>query len=850
MHLLVLCLLVVRLAAADDPVAGNEPAAVSPAARGAFSPTRDPLRPGDFPNWSQPVNRDRVYDFYAKEAIACLRGELRGDFLPAYPGLDGGRHGHWGNQNDQDTWRDGRWAASDHGNLFSGVFSGAGQTVAKAVWVREGDLNGCFDPDSLCFRVRWKGDFLRLSDYRHGFNGAAEMAGEPTAAVPARKLGAGDAYHGFYRQGERVIFRYTLAGKEYTETLGGGRRELAQNDLPRGGPSRWPARVETVGKLGAGNPFAVDTLTLPFANPYGTLFFVSGFDFLSQDTIALCTMTGEVWLVRGVDAGLGKLLWKRFATGLHQPLGLKVLNGQILVLGRDQVTRLVDLNGDDEADFHECLTNAFATSIGSHDYIVGLDADPKGRLLTASASQGILRLNSPTAVEVLGSGLRNPNGIGVSPDGRYVVSQGQEGDWTPASSLFQVDALGKRGVPYFGHPGPREGVETTPPLLYLPRGEDNSSGGAAFVPKWAWPDLSDDGSNLVHLSYGAGSAFLVTRSDHGQPWWHGAATLITGAFDAGPQHARFSRFDRHLYVSGMTGWGTYTPADGCLQRVRRTGRSPMLVRHSVLPDGIELIFSEPLDRETVEQASNHFAQAWNYRYSPAYGSAEYSVAQPGRIGHDRWRVQKASLDRSDRRRLFLELPDIRPANQVHLHVALAPGLSRDIFLTIHTRPLGGAVGGLEQHAGHVAPPPTITSSPVPWESELCGETPRRIELRAATGLQYAQRELRAVAGEYLALDFENPDDMPHNWVLTKVGAADAVARLADKMVAQPDAFGRHYVPESDDILCHSRVLLPRTRTTLYFRAPAAPGRYPYLCTFPGHAQIMRGELVVDPQPPR
>lgn len=843
MRLLATALLASRLLAADDPLPGTKLPAPLPAHPSAFKPDRTPLRPADFPNWQHPVNRDRVFDFYAKQAIAYLRGELTGDVIPPYPGLDGGEQGHWGNQNDQVTWRDARWGASDHGNVFSGVFKGAGQTVPKAIWVREGELNGCFDPESLCFRVRWKGDFLRLSDRRHGFNEAAEMAGEPTASEPARKLGVGDLYHGFYRQGDKIVFSYTLAGKAYTETLGGGRKEYKGVEPMYGGPTRWPTWLETVGRIGTGDDFAVDSLTLPTDNPYGTLFFVSGFDFLSKDSIALCTMTGEVWIVRGVDDNLGKLLWKRFATGLHQPLGLKVLDGHILVVGRDQVTRLVDLNGDDEADFHECVTNAYVTSPGAHDYIVGLDTDPKGRLITATADEGILRLDSRTEFKVLGSGLRNPNGIAVSPDGRYIVSQGQEGDWTPASALFRVDTTLKEKAPYFGHPGPRPGVETKPPLLYLPRGEDNSSGGGAFIPKWAWPDLTTsagpgDLSNMVHLSYGAGSAYLVTES--------GAATLITGAFDAGPQHARFSPHDRRLYVSGMAGWGTYTPADGCLQRVRRTGRAPMLVRHWVDDRGISLTFSEPLDPKFAGDVARHFVQAWNYRYGPAYGSPEYSVAQPDKIGHDRWRVEKASVGGPDNRSLYLTLPDIRKADQVHLHVTIAPGLARDVFLTIHRPPSGGGISSGGDHAGHVAPPVTAVVRPVRWESELCGDPPRRIALSTATGLQYAQRELRARVGEYLAIRLENPDTMPHNWVLTKVGAADRVAALADRMVAEPDALERNYVPDSDDILCHSRVLMPGAGCTLYLRAPEAPGLYPYLCTFPGHSQIMRGVLVVEP----
>ncbi len=847
MRLSLLSLLVVRLVAADDPLPGTVFDPIPVAQKTDFNPPKDPLRPADFPHWQDSVNRDRIFDFYAKEAIAYLNEKLPAGILPAYLGLDGGRQGHWGNQNDDVTWKDDRWGTSDHGNLFSGVFKVADKVVAKGIWVREGNLNGCFDPSSLSFRVKWKGEFLKISSRRHGFNSAAEIIDEPFTSEPARKLNAGDAYHGFYRQDDTVIFSYALGGKEYTETLSGGRKERDSIGLRRGGATRWPGWIETSGKIGVGDDFAIDTLALPQKNPYGTLFFVSGFDFLSDGSIALCTMTGEVWLVRGIDTTLTKLRWKRFATGLHQPLGLKVINGDILVMGRDQVTRLVDLNADDEADFYECLTNAQTTSIGSHDYIVGLDTDPSGRLLTASANQGILRITPPRGIEVLGTGLRNPNGIAVSPDGRFVVSQGQEGNWTPASALYQIDTTEKGPPPYFGYPGPRTGRITTPPLLQLPRGVDNSCGGGVFLSERSWPELHGNG-NLIHLSYGAGCAFLVTR-EKVDGVWQGAATLITGAFESGPQHARFNPYDGQLYVSGMAGWGTYTPADGCLQRIRRVGRAPLPIAHEVRADGVMLHFDQPLDGDVAADARKHFAQAWDYRYGPSYGSPEFSISQPDVIGHDAWPVTSTKV-MDDGRSIFLEIPSISIANQVHLHVATGKNRFRDVFLTINAlgKPYLNPLTKTSVHSGHpkAVTPVDIKTASVKWESELCGLPFRTINLRTATGLQYEQRELRAVAGEYLALVFENPDDMPHNWVLTEMGAADAVAKLADLMVAQPDGFARHYVPESRDILCHSRLMLPHTRTTLYFNAPTKPGRYPYLCTFPGHAQIMRGVLVVEP----
>lgn len=842
----IVCVCIARLIAADDPAPGSFP--ITPRASDVgFLPTREPLRPSDDPLWQDPINRERVYDYYAKQAIWAMAQPILPTKMPAFPGLDGGQQGHWGNQNDQVTWRDGRWAAAQHGNLFSGVLHETDLLVPKAVWVREGSVSGCFDPVTLRFVARWTGGFLRLSDRRHGFNSGPRIEGFRFSLEKVVPAESSDTYHGFYRSGDKVYFSYTLGGQQYLDSLTGGRQLRQPGVTPVLSTARWPRWIETVAQPGSGDRFAVDTLTLPFDNPYGTLFFISGFDFFEDGrSAAVCTMTGEVWLVRGIDDNQGRLRWKRYATGLHQPLGLKIISGNIHVLGRDQVTRLDDLNHDDEADFYACVTNAYITSPGTHDYIVGLDVDKQGRLYTASANQGLLRLTPPRGVDVLATGLRNPNGIALATDGAFLVSQGQEGDWTPASALFQVELGANTPAPYFGHGGPMPGRKMAPPLLQLPRGVDNSSGGGVVLSETGWPALRGKG-NFIHLSYGAGSAFLITRQNIAGVW-QGAATRITGALLAGPQHARFNQRDGHLYVSGMTGWGTYAPADGCLQRIRRVGAAPVLISHEIRSGGVALKFDQPLDPAVAADAKRHFAQAWNYRYSPAYGSPEFMVSQTEAHGHDVWRVQTASVS-SDRYELWLGIPQLVVANQVHLRVALSANVTQDIFLTVH------AVSELSKdraisdadHANHAASiPQAAATHPSKWEQEVCGLPYRKLELRAATGLKFEQTELQAQAGEPIALHFENPDDMPHNWVLTVPDAADAVARAADMMVAQTDGFSRNYVPEMSEILCHSRVMMPRTRTTLYFNAPVKPGRYPYLCTFPGHAQMMRGVLVVEP----
>ncbi len=165
-------------------------------------------------------------------------------------------------------------------------------------------------------------------------------------------------------------------------------------------PSQWPLWLETKGVLGKQEHFATDTITIPFENPYGTLFFISGHDFFSDGSAAIATMTGEVWLVRGIDDKLDKVRWKRFATGLHQPLGVKIVKDKLHVLGRDQITCLHDLNGDDEADFYECVTNVMESSPGGHDYITGLDTDAQGRWYFASGNQGVCRVTGRDQLDV------------------------------------------------------------------------------------------------------------------------------------------------------------------------------------------------------------------------------------------------------------------------------------------------------------------------------------------------------------------------------------------------------------------------------------------------------------------
>lgn len=111
-------------------------------------------------------------------------------------------------------------------------------------------------------------------------------------------------------------------------------------------------------------------------------------------------------------------------------------------------------------------------------------------------------------------------------------------------------------------------------------------------------------------------------------------------------------------------------------------------------------------------------------------------------------------------------------------------------------------------------------------------------------LKYDRAEFSVKAGRPFVLLFVNPDNMPHNFVVTLPGAGEEVGLLADAMAADPEAVKRHYVPDSPKVLFATSLLGDHSEASFEFTAPKEPGEYPFLCTFPGHWRIMRGVMKV------
>jgi putative heme-binding domain-containing protein len=100
------------------------------------------------------------------------------------------------------------------------------------------------------------------------------------------------------------------------------------------------------------------------------------------------------------------------------------------------------------------------------------------------------------------------------------------------------------------------------------------------------------------------------------------------------------------------------------------------------------------------------------------------------------------------------------------------------------------------------------------------------------------------AGKPVEVVFVNNDLMPHNFALTRPGSLQDVGQLSEASATERGALDRGYIPKTDKVLVSSRLLQPRDSQTLRFTAPAQPGVYPYVCTYPGHWRRMFGALYV------
>ncbi len=463
--------------------------------------------------------------------------------------------------------------------------------------------------------------------------------------------------------------------------------------LRKGGPSLWPEALVTKGRLGPGSgAYLVDTLTIPEENRWHSWMRLVALDFFSDGRAAVSTWNGDVWIVSGIDDKLERVTWKRYAAGLFEPLGLKIVDDTIYLTCRDQITRLHDLNSDGEADFYENFNNDTPIGPSYHAFAFELHTDSEGNFYYTRCGHrvdpelplngGMIRVSKDgSRSELFATGMRAPNGMSVGPNDQITCSDNQ-GNWVPASRLNLVHKGG-----FYGYV-PHARRETVPedydkPICWLPVTIDNSSGGQVWVTSERWGPFHNQ---LLHTSYGKGTLFLALMEKiDGQA--QGGVVQFPLKFDSGIMRGRFHPLDGQLYVCGLRGWQTGGAREGALQRVRYTGKPVHMPRSlRVGAEGIELGFTASLDRVDAGDPGNYAIEQWNYLWSDQYGSPEFSVANPNEKGRDEVAIKSIQM-RPDGRTVFLEIPGLQPVMQMRIQfrIRTADGalMAREIYNTIH-----------------------------------------------------------------------------------------------------------------------------------------------------------------------
>lgn len=487
------------------------------------------------------------------------------------------------------------------------------------------------------------------------------------------------------------------------------------NDIAKAGKPHWPETVVMQGVLAVSSTpdgaYVQDVLTPPVPNPWNRRVRFGGMDFFSDGKrAALSTWDGDVWILSGIDDKLEKLEWKRFASGGFETLGLKIVDDVIYTTGRDQITRYRDLDGDGSCDVYETFNDDITSSPGFHEFVFDLHTDKEGNFYTAKAGpvkgggrgfgggggNGEISEHAGSLIkidkyghklEIIATGLRAPNGIGVGPNGELTTGD-NEGTWVPMCPINWVKPGGFYGVEDLAHG--RDVKSFSQPLCWLAKSWDNSGGGQAWVTSTKWGPFSGE---LLHCSYGQSSIYLVLKEFiGGQP--QGGVVKIPVKLTSSAMRPRFNPVDGQLYNAGLRGWQSNAAKEGGFDRIRYTGKPVISVAQlHVTKTAVALTFTQPLDKASAEDAQNYSGERWNYQRTSNYGSPEFKLTKTEdgkeQRGHDKLDITAAKLS-ADGKTVTLAISELVPVNQqllkFQLKTAAGVEFKQDVLHTINVIP--------------------------------------------------------------------------------------------------------------------------------------------------------------------
>lgn len=414
--------------------------------------------------------------------------------------------------------------------------------------------------------------------------------------------------------------------------------------LTKGGPANYPEVLTAQFIRGDdAGPFAVDVFERPKDNPWNCRIRLTGIDFMPDPNQAVVTAwDGSVWMVTGIaqatnasedKEGGGEgvpVKWRRFAYGLFQPLGVRVVEGVPHVICRDQIVALHDLNHDGEADWYRNFNSDHQVTEHFHEFAAGLQTDAENNFYYAKCAchakkalvpqhGTLLKVSADgSETEILANGFRAANGVCLNDDGSFFVTD-QEGHWTPKNRINHV----KRGGFYgnmLGYHNDRQEADDAmeKPLAWITNAFDRSPAELLWVTSDQWGPLQ---GSLLNFSYGYGQIYVVPHESVDGQMQGGMAKLPIAQFPTGIMRGRFHPVDGQLYCCGMFAWAGTQQQPGGMYRVRYN-RKPIHVPTGmkVIDSGVELTMTESLDRDSAEDPSNYRVEVWGLKRTSNYGS--------------------------------------------------------------------------------------------------------------------------------------------------------------------------------------------------------------------------------------
>jgi uncharacterized cupredoxin-like copper-binding protein len=279
---------------------------------------------------------------------------------------------------------------------------------------------------------------------------------------------------------------------------------------------------------------------------------------------------------------------------------------------------------------------------------------------------------------------------------------------------------------------------------------------------------------------------------------------------------------------------------------------------SARPDGFEIEFTQPVNRKLAKNPATYEVTGFTYRYHHHYGSdiinRKKSTIKGIQVSAD---GQKVRLVLDSLREGYIheiKLHHLVTGNGLNLlhntaYYTLnnAPDgdkakLTKDEQVTMHHHNMAGNKDKKEsapENKGAGAPmAKRVTRMPAGWK-----QPDQVIVLGTRPGLKFDLTRLQVKAGSKIKLVLNNNDDMTHNFVLVMPGTAKEVGDMAFNMGLKGPEL--NYIPRTQKVLYHTRLLQPNASEAIYFIAPEKPGTYTYICSYPGHAMVMQGTMVVS-----